>query len=179
MITNSTIVIIAAGNTIKKFVLNLSFISVPCERTAAIVVSEINDKLSPNIAPPTTVAIVSAIEISVCPLIPTAIGANAAIVPMEVPIANEINAPITKMPATINPCGKIDNAKLTVESTPPIPFAVSENAPASTKIRTIIIISGFPAPLANRSTFTLKLSLRFIAKATPTAIEIATSIGNL
>ncbi|CEY36387.1 Uncharacterised protein [Streptococcus pneumoniae] len=64
-ITNSTIVIIAAGNTIKKFVLNLSFISVPCERTAAIVVSEINDKLSPNIAPPTTVAIASAIEISV------------------------------------------------------------------------------------------------------------------
>ena len=34
----------AAGKTIKKFTLNLSFSSHPCVRTAAIVVSEMMDK---------------------------------------------------------------------------------------------------------------------------------------
>ncbi len=55
------IVKIAPGNTILKFTLNLSFIFVCCVLTAAIVVSEIIDRLSPNIAPPTTVAIASAV----------------------------------------------------------------------------------------------------------------------
>ena len=36
----------------KPFARNLSFIRTPCVRVAAIVVSEIIDMLSPNIAPP-------------------------------------------------------------------------------------------------------------------------------
>ena len=46
----------AAGSAILKFVRNLSFISTPCVLVAAIVVSEMKERLSPNIAPPTTVA---------------------------------------------------------------------------------------------------------------------------
>ena len=53
-IYNKITVKIAAGTAILKFSRNLSFISQPCVRVAAIVVSEIIDKLSPNIAPDTT-----------------------------------------------------------------------------------------------------------------------------
>ena len=42
---------IAAGRAIKKFSLNLSVILQPCPLQAAMVVSEIKDRLSPNIAP--------------------------------------------------------------------------------------------------------------------------------
>ena len=45
-------VINAAGKAINKLILNLSFNSQPNDCVAAIVVSEIIDKLSPNIAPP-------------------------------------------------------------------------------------------------------------------------------
>ena len=38
----------------RKFVRNLSFISQPCVLQAAMVVSEMNERLSPNIAPPMT-----------------------------------------------------------------------------------------------------------------------------
>ena len=50
-------VTIAAGNAILKFTLNLSFISTPWVLVAAIVVFEINERLSPNMAPPTIVPI--------------------------------------------------------------------------------------------------------------------------
>ena len=46
----------AAGRTMKKFILNLSFMPQPCVRTAAMVVSEIIDRLSPNMAPETHAA---------------------------------------------------------------------------------------------------------------------------
>ena len=59
------IVIIAPGSTILKLTLNLSLIFVFCVLTAAIVVSEIIDRLSPNIAPPTTVAMANAAGTSV------------------------------------------------------------------------------------------------------------------
>ena len=41
------------------------------------------------------------------------------------------------------------------------------------------MISGCPAPLAKRSTFTLSESLRFIASATMAAMIIATNTGSL
>ena len=47
----------AAGKAMAKFSRNLSFISQPCPLQAAIVVSEMNDRLSPNMAPPMTDAI--------------------------------------------------------------------------------------------------------------------------
>ena len=89
-----------------------------------MVVSEIIDKLSPNIAPPTTVAVVKASEISVASEIPTPTGANAATVPIDVPIATEINAPTMNKPANKNCPGIKDNPKLTVELTAPILLAV-------------------------------------------------------
>ena len=73
----------AAGKTIRKFVLNLSLICVFCVRTAAMVVSEIKERLSPNIAPPTTAAIGIAAEMPSSPLKPALIGATAAIVPID------------------------------------------------------------------------------------------------
>ena len=50
----------AAGNAIQKFSLNLSLIAQSCPLHAAIVVSDINDRLSPNIAPPITDATIAA-----------------------------------------------------------------------------------------------------------------------
>ena len=44
----------AAGRAILKLARNLSRIAQPCPLQAAIVVSEIKDRLSPNMAPPTT-----------------------------------------------------------------------------------------------------------------------------
>ncbi len=46
----------AAGRAIHRFALNLSAILQPCDRVAAIVVSDINDMLSPKNAPPSTTA---------------------------------------------------------------------------------------------------------------------------
>ena len=103
LVTNQkkTIVITAAGSTIRKFALNLSFISQPCVLTAAIVVSEIIDRLSPNMAPQTTDAMQTAIGNPASLLTPTAIGASAAIVPMDVPMDTEIKQLMIKSPATI------------------------------------------------------------------------------
>ena len=52
----------AAGRAIQKFSRNLSFISQPCPLQAAIVVSEMKERLSPNMDPPMTEATQSASE---------------------------------------------------------------------------------------------------------------------
>src|SRR5699024_2959035 len=101
------------------------------------VVSDIIDKLSPNIAPPTTVAIDKAIEISVDSEIPTPTGANAATVPMDVPIATEIKAPTMNKPASKNRGGINDKPRLTVELTAPLASAVSRNGRANKNTKTI------------------------------------------
>ena len=95
------IVSIAAGKAIYEFILNLSFISTPCVLVAAIVVSEITDKLSPNIAPPITAAKIKVIGTPLFSPSPTAIGPSATIAPTDVPVAVEIKAPIMKSPTAI------------------------------------------------------------------------------
>lgn len=70
-----------------KFTLNLSLSSHPCVLVATIVVSEIIDKLSPNIAPPTQAATIKASETPLLTAIPAAIGTIDAMVPMDVPVA--------------------------------------------------------------------------------------------
>ena len=130
----------------KKLALNLSFISHPWVFTAAIVVSEIIDKLSPNMAPHTTAPIHTAIGKCVFSLIPTAIGANAAIVPMDVPIETEMKHPITNNPTTAMLDGRIDSPKFTVLSTPPAAVTAPENPPAHKKIRHIVMIFSSPTP---------------------------------
>lgn len=53
MMTSDTM---AAGRAILKFSRNLSFIWQPYSWQAAMVVSEMNERLSPNMAPPMTLA---------------------------------------------------------------------------------------------------------------------------
>ena len=71
-------VISAAGVTIRMFVRNLSRIEHPCVRVAAIVVSEINDRLSPNNAPPTTIATSHGVLHPVCSAIAEAMGVDTS-----------------------------------------------------------------------------------------------------
>ena len=80
----------------------MSLISQPCVLTAAIVVSEIIERLSPNIAPDTTALRHSGIANEVALLTPTAIGASATMVPTEVPMEMEIKQPIKNRPTTAN-----------------------------------------------------------------------------
>ena len=100
-IKSKIIVSIAAGKAIYEFILNLSFISTPCVLVAAIVVSEITDRLSPNIAPPITAAKIKGIGTPLFSPSPTAIGPSATIAPTDVPVAVEIKAPIMKSPTAI------------------------------------------------------------------------------
>ena len=95
----------------KKFSLNLSFILQPWPLQAAIVVSEINDKLSPNIEPPITVATQSDISNPDAFATATAIGVKRVIVPTDVPIARDTKQLTTKSTITANRAGIIDNIK--------------------------------------------------------------------
>ena len=161
----------------KKFSLNLSFISAPCVLTDAMVVSEIIDKLSPNIAPDTTAPIQIATGKLVSLAIPTAIGAKAVIVPIDVPIDMDIKHPIKNRPTIMYFAGSIDNPKLTVLSTPPAALTIPENAPATKNIKIIVMILTSPAPLAIISNFLLKESFLFCNSATNNATKNATNAG--
>ena len=83
----------------------------PCPLHAAMVVSEINDKLSPNIAPPTTEPMQSGIAKFVLLPSATAIGVISVMVPTEVPIATETNALTTKSTNTENLAGMMESIK--------------------------------------------------------------------
>ena len=176
---SNIIVMIAAGKTIAKFTLNLSLISQPWVLVAAIVVSEIIDKLSPNIAPPTTAPKTKATGIPVFDAIATPIGPMAAIVPTDVPIDIDIKHPITNKPVTNKLAGTIDNPKETTASAPPIAFATPLKAPANKNINNINIISLFPPPLQNTSNFVLKSTFLLNKNATAVDIIKATKVGIL
>ena len=130
-ISSRAMVKIAAGRAIKKFVLNLSFISTPCVRVAAMVVSEIIERLSPNIAPPMVAPTTKKVLIPPASAKPMVIGVIAVTVPTEVPVASAINAEMTKAPAAINCGGITDIPRFTTESTPPIALETVANAPAN------------------------------------------------
>ena len=106
-----------------------------------------------------------------------AIGASAAIVPMEVPIETEIKHPIRNRPATAKCAGINDNPKLTVLSTPPAAVTAPEKPPAQRKIRLIVMMFSSPTPLAITSIFLLKLNSLFCKNATNNAIKNATIAG--
>ena len=67
---------------------------------AAIVVSEMNERLSPNIAPPITDAVHSARENPEVSATAVAIGTRSVIVPTEVPIEVDTKQATTKRTAT-------------------------------------------------------------------------------
>ena len=79
---------------------NLSFISQPCPLQAAIVVSEMKERLSPNIAPPITEPAQSATGKPDALAISAAIGVISVIVPTDVPIAKETKQLTTNKTAT-------------------------------------------------------------------------------
>ena len=142
------------GAIMRIFTLNLSFILHFCVCVATMVVSLINDKLSPKKEPPTTIATMNAVSILVLFAIPTATGVRAAIVPTDVPIDSEIKHAARNIPGRSRYSGITLKVKLTVASIAPISFADCANAPASRKIQTISKMLELPAPLE-------KISMRF------------------
>ena len=126
-----------------------------------MVVSEIIDRLSPNIAPLTTAPIHSAMGNPVFSLMPTAIGASAAMVPMLVPIDSEIKHPISIRPITATEDGRMERQKFTVLSAPPAAFTAPENPPAARKIRHMVMMFSSPTPLVITFIFSSKFRERF------------------
>ena len=164
---------------LKKFVRNLSFMEQSCVRVAAIVVSEIIERLSPNIAPLMTAPMHMAREIEVFSLIPTAIGASAEIVPTLVPMDMERKQPIINSPAADQLAGSSFNPKFTVCSTPPAADTAPENAPAVRKIRHMVIIFSSASPLAMTVIFSENESVRVCKNAVSRAAKKAIIAGIL
>ena len=138
---------IAAGKTIRKFVLNLSLMRTPCVRVATTVVSEINERLSPNKAPPTAAATISGVLMPVSVASPAVTGVRATIVPTEVPILMLMKQEAMNIPASKAFSGKSAKVNSTEASMAPMAFALLAKAPASTKIQTINSRFLEPAPL--------------------------------
>ena len=95
-----------------------------------MVVSEIMDRLSPNIAPPITAPRTTIMFRPPFSATPTAMGVMAEMVPMEVPVAVPMKAAMTNRPAARNWTGTRLRPRLTVASRPPISAATVANAPA-------------------------------------------------
>ena len=111
-----------------------------------MVVSEMNDRLSPKKEPPTMTAVIMAISVPVCWATPAAMGTKAAIVPTLVPMDIETKQEARNMPAS-NICGgRRDSVRLTVASMLPMVLAEWAKAPARMKIQIISIICSVAAP---------------------------------
>ena len=102
--------------------------------------SEINDRLSPNNAPPTTMATIHGIEQPVWVEMAVAIGVRATIVPTDVPIDSEVKQAAKKIPAGRNCSGTMRKVRSTMASTAPIALVEEAKAPARTKIQIISIM---------------------------------------
>ena len=111
-----------------------------------MVVSEMNDRLSPKNEPPTTTAVISGMEVPVCWAMPAAMGVSATMVPTLVPMDNEMKQAARNSPASNICAGSRVSARLTVASMEPIVLAELAKAPASTNIHSISIIWLVPAP---------------------------------
>ena len=101
------VTIIAAGPTILTLTLNLSAIEQPWVRVAAMVVSEMKERLSPKNAPPTMMAVMNAgldngpekPPRASSSAIPAATGTSATIVPTLVPMDMDMKHEARKSPA--------------------------------------------------------------------------------
>ena len=152
--------ITAAGNAMKKFSLNLSFILQPCPLQAAIVVSEINDRLSPNIEPPIIVATQRDISNPDAFETATAIGVKSVIVPTDVPIASDTKQLTIKSTITANCAGIIDSIKYATLSALPLPTTPTK-MPASKNISIMVKMFLSPTPRPIISSFLSKSSFLF------------------
>ena len=172
--------ITAAGSTIRMFALNLSAIEHPCVLVAAMVVSDMNDRLSPKNEPPTMIAVMNATSPPVISCaIPAPTGTRATIVPTLVPMDIEMKHEARKRPAYIRLPGRILSARLTVASIAPISFAVAANAPASTKIHIIRSTFLLPAPSENTAILCSRLLPLHISTAYIDATKKAAEMGIL
>ena len=131
----------------KEFTRNLSLSLQPCVEVATIVVSEINERLSPKKEPPTTTAVIIAMLAPVCSATPAAMGVKATMVPTLVPTESEIKQAAKKSPANSMLPGKRVNERFTVASIAPITLAEWAKAPAKMNIQIISIICPVAAPL--------------------------------
>ena len=126
--------ITAAGTAIHRFALNFSFILQFWLRVAAMVVSEMNDRLSPKNEPQSTTATKNAMLLPVVSASSTANGVSATTVPTDVPMLSEMKQAAINMLGMINSEGSTDIVSATVASIDPTPLANAENAPARMKI---------------------------------------------
>ena len=97
----------AAGATILKLTLNLSCIEHLWVRVAAMVVSDMNERLSPKKAPPTMIAVMNGVlymklpspVVAIWSAMPAAIGTRATMVPTLVPMDMEMKQAAINSPA--------------------------------------------------------------------------------
>ncbi|MBR1588509.1 MAG: hypothetical protein IJ658_09315 [Kiritimatiellae bacterium] len=157
--------------------MNLSRIPMSRVRAAATVVSDITERLSPNMAPPTTApARIPGVN-GGSPTRPAAIGISAAIVPQLVPSASESRHATVNIPASMKRAGMRARAIATAASTAPDALATVANAPANTNMRHISIRFGSPMPRVNESILRASGRPRSIAIAAAPATENATAMG--
>ena len=123
---------------------NFSRMPMPRVLDAATVVSEITERLSPNMAPPTTAPARTPGVNGGSPTNPAAMGIRAAMVPQLVPRASEIRHATTNTPASMKRAGMIVRAIVTAASTAPDALAAEAKAPA----RAACGIEGFAARAA-------------------------------
>ncbi len=173
------ITMMAAGITILKLTLNLSRILQPCVCVAIIVVSDINDRLSPKNAPPTTVATIIGRLAPVSAAIPAATGVRATVVPTDVPMASEMKHDARNSPGSSILSGIMRRVKFTVASIAPMLLAAPANAPARMKIHIISIIVWLPAPAENSFIRSSRVLCRVMAMANTADVRNATVIGIL
>ena len=168
----------AAGNAMNALALNLSFILQPCDVVAAMVVSEMKDRLSPKKAPPTTTPTYNGRLSPVAVASPAAMGTRATMHPTLVPMAMLTKHVVRNRPGSSMPPGTTDNMRPTVESMQPMLFAAAANAPASTNTHNMSMMPGVPAPWLNVFMRSVMLPL-LVATAYMDASMKATEIGIL
>ena len=139
----------AAGTTIMKFTRNLSRITQSCVLVEAMVVSEINERLSPKNEPPTTMATIYGRSMPGFSANPMATGVRATIVPTLVPMESEMKHAAIKIPASSRLSGRILRVRFTVASIAPICLALWAKAPARMNIHIINMIFLLLAPTEN------------------------------
>ena len=94
-----------------KFSRNLSFIWQPWPWQAAMVVSEMNERLSPNMAPPMTLATHSGRLKPDADDTATAMGVISVMVPTDVPMASDTKQLTTNSTATANCTGTTESSR--------------------------------------------------------------------
>ena len=159
----------------RKFTRNLSRMTTPWVLVAAMVVSEMKDRLSPNMAPPTTVATHSGREKPPFRETSAAMGTSTVMVPTLVPIAMEMRQAMRNSPGTANRPGRTLKSRLAVLTAPPAALAMPLKAPASRKMKSMMVMLSSPMPWAQRWIFSSKERVRFWARAAMRAMEKATT----